>query len=235
MRVPLCIGAAALMCVWTFAHAATASCEGFRVLASELESAEAQAYCRYAMQERSKVEASWGATWTELIEIRVSSAIPFARSLVTNGGRPGTIEMPLARVKDNRGALLHEIVHNYAVSPHSNRFLQEGIAVHLQDKLGGNPAFPNHGKGLHVFARERLPAEPILGSLNNVMFPRPLADVMPQLTAYTFAGSFTRFLIDKYGLPRFRKLYESNDYEVVYGKRLDALEQEWRACLPTCQ
>jgi hypothetical protein len=233
-RVLLCIAAAALMSVWPFAHAVVASCEGFRVVSPELAPAGAEAYCRYAVQERAKVQAFWGATWTELIEIRVSSGIPFARSLVVNGGRPGVIEMPLARVKDHRGALLHEVVHNYAVSPHNNRFLQEGIAVYLQDKLGGNPAFPNHGKGLHVLAREHLPAGPTLGLLNNVVFPRPLAHVMPQLTAYILAGSFTRFLIDKYGLAQFRKLYESNDYEAVYGKRLEALEQEWRACLPEC-
>jgi hypothetical protein len=54
--------------------------------------------------------------------------------------------MPLRRVRDNSGALLHEVVHVYAPNP--NRFLAEGLAVYLHTKLAGNAALPNFGEDL---------------------------------------------------------------------------------------
>jgi hypothetical protein len=38
-------------------------------------------------------------------------------------------------------------------------------------------------------------------------------------------------LIERYSLPSFRNLYDTNRYENVYGKSLNALENEWRASL----
>ena len=71
-------------------------CEGVQVLADELTPAEAEAYCRYAMQERQKVEAFWGATWSEPIRIHVSSAYRISRALVPGYfGNRGFLEMPL--------------------------------------------------------------------------------------------------------------------------------------------
>jgi hypothetical protein len=54
---------------------------------------------------------------------------------------------------------------------------------------------------------------------------------MDEMTAYVFAGSFVKFLIETHGLAPFRSLYETSDYEKVYGKSFATLEQEWRASL----
>jgi len=136
------------------AQSGTVHCDGIDVISDELKPSEAERYCRYAVAEREKVEKYWGATWQDPIRIQVRSAFAIARSLVTNGGAPGNIEMPLARVRDKTGPLLHEITHNYA--PNQNRFLQEGLAVYLQDRMGGNPGFPNFGQNLHALARRSL-------------------------------------------------------------------------------
>jgi len=45
------------------------------------------------------------------------------------------------------------------------------------------------------------------------------------------AGSFVGFLIERYGLVDFRKLYEGDAYQNVYGKTLEVLEKEWGAAL----
>lgn len=46
---------------------------------------------------------------------------------------------------------------------------------------------------------------------------------------YTTAGSFLRFLLEKYGAPSLRALYHSGgDFEGAYGRPLSALEDEWR-------
>jgi len=139
------------------------------------------------------------------------------------------MEMPLRRVRDNTGALLHEIVHIYA--PNNNRFLAEGLAVYLHTKLGGNPAFPNFGEDLNGLAVRSLSGAKSLESLNGVRTPRPLGSVMDEETAYVLAGSFVGFLLEGYGLPLFRNLYETENYEKVYRKSLDALEREWRLSL----
>lgn len=100
----------------------TLSCDGVQVLSNELTLPEAEAYCRYAVLERRKVEGFWGATWNAPIRIHVSSSYRISRALVPGYlGDRGSLEMPLRRARENTGGLLHEIVHIYA--PHDNRFL----------------------------------------------------------------------------------------------------------------
>ncbi len=53
--------------------------------------------------------------------------------------------------------------------------------------------------------------------------------------AYTVAGSFVRFLINRYGNEKIKAVYASGDFAAVYGKELDALIAEWElmiAALP---
>jgi hypothetical protein len=47
--------------------------------------------------------------------------------------------------------------------------------------------------------------------------------------AYTVAGSFVRFLVDRYGMVKLAPLYASNDFKAAYGKALDELAGEWEA------
>jgi hypothetical protein len=209
---------------------AATMCKGIRVLSEELTPAEAEAYCRYAVQERQKVEAFWGATWSDPIRIHVSSAYRICRALVPGHlGNRGFLEMPLRRVRDNTGGLLHEIVHIYA--PNSNRFLAEGLAVYLHTKLASNPAFRNFGEDLRRLAVRGLSGVESLDALNSVRTPRPLGTVMEEKTAYILAGSFVGFLIKRYGLAPFHSMYETGNYEKVYEKSLRTLEEEWRVSL----
>ena len=200
------------------------SCDTIRIVSNDLTLVEAEQYCHYAIGERRKVEGFWGTTWTEIIHIDVDDGYKISRALTTR--TRGFMEMPLNGVRAQRGALLHEIVHVYA--PNTNRFLAEGLAVYLQQQLGGNPAFPNFGKDLRELARTRLSKLGSLEPLNNVRTPRPLRTVMQEQTAYILAGSFVGFLIENYGFGMFRNLYEVGSYDSVYGKNLTALETEWR-------
>lgn len=49
--------------------------------------------------------------------------------------------------------------------------------------------------------------------------------------AYTVAGSFVRYLFDKYGAPPLKLAYPRADFEQAYGKSLDALVTEWEGFL----
>jgi hypothetical protein len=206
------------------------TCEGVQVISQELTVGQAEAYCRYAVRERQKVEEYWGPTWTAPIRIHVSSEYRISRALVpAYQGNRGFLEMPTRRFQDNTGALLHEIVHIYA--PHANRFLAEGLAVYLHTKLAGNPAFPNFGEDLKRLASRDLPGADAMSALNAVRTPRPLGTVLDEKTSYVLAGSFVGFLIERYGLAQFRSLYETGSYETAYGKPFASLEREWRSSL----
>lgn len=205
-------------------------CGNIQILSNELTAKEAEAYCLYAAGERKKVEAFWGPSWREPIRIHVDRSYQVSRALVpAYEGNRGFMEMPLRRVKDNTTASLHEIAHIYA--PNDNRFLAEGLAVYLQDKMGGNPAFPNFGKELHALARGRLSQVSSLDTLDRVRTPRRLSSVVDEQTSYILAGSFVAFLVETYGLQMFRSLYARGDYEGIYGKSLSVLENEWRLSL----
>src|SRR5262249_24494634 len=132
-------------------------------------------------------------------------------------------------VRENTGALLHEIAHIYA--PHSNRFLAEGLAVYLHATLAGNRAFPNFGESLRHLAVSGLSGGKSFEAMHSMRTPRPLSTVMDEKTAYILAGSFVGFVIERYGLASFRCLYETENYAQVYGKSLGMLEQEWRVGL----
>lgn len=204
------------------------NCDDIQILSDQLQAQEAEEYCRYALSERSKVETWWGATWTQPIRIHVSSSYRISRALTpAYQGNSGFMEMPLAHVRSKTGALLHEVVHIYA--PNDNRFLAEGLAVYLQERLGGNPAFPNFIKeDFSVLAGCRLSEVRSLEMLHTVRTPQPLSNITQERTAYILAGSFVGFLIEKYGLPRFQDLYRTGNYDSVFGKNLATLETEWR-------
>ena len=207
-----------------------AQCGDIHILSTALTRQEADAYCQYAASERAKVEAFWGPTWPAPIRIHVDSAYRISKALlhVWQGNR-GFIEMPLRRVRNNDGGLLHEFVHIYA--PNANRFLAEGLAVFLQARLGGNRAFPNFGEDMRRLAVRGLAGVESLDALHRVQTPRPLGTVMEEKTAYILAGAFVGFVIERYGLASFRSVYESGNYEQVYGKSLGTLEHEWRVSL----
>lgn len=198
------------------------ACEGIPVQSEELMGREAQEYCRYAIAERKKVEAFWGATWTDPIRIHVSSTYRISRALVPGDlGNRGFMEMPLRRVRDDSSSLLHEIVHIYA--PNRNLLLAEGLAIYLQAKLGGNPAFPNFGEDLRRGASRALRGVRSLAALNDVRTPQPLGTVMEEATAYILAGSFVGFLIEQHGLPIVHAM------KIKYFQDTDTLYIEFRA------
>jgi hypothetical protein len=224
---------AVLLCVSRGVNAQTAAaaaCEGVQILSEQLAAGEAQAYCRYAVGERRKLEEYWGPSWKEPIRIHVDRSYRISRALVpAYRGDRGFMEMPLRGVRNNDGALLHEMVHIYA--PNDNRFLAEGLAVYLHQKLAGNRAFPNFGRPLDAQARSRLGDVDSLDRLDRVRTPASLSTVVSEQIAYVLAGSFVGFLIEKHGLQTFRKLYDDGSYEAAYGKPLAALEKEWRSAL----
>jgi hypothetical protein len=168
---------------------------------------------------------------TPMLEVWVSGRYAISKSLVPAWyGRAGHMEFPASRVIARNAAILHELVH--VLHPNGNRLLAEGLAIYLQALIGGNPAFPNFGRPLHVVARERLQSmipefargdvrslDPLqLTSLECIATPAPLAlrvgsdlygeEPRGQGRLYPLAGSFVQALIETHGLEKFRALYQ---------------------------
>lgn len=51
--------------------------------------------------------------------------------------------------------------------------------------------------------------------------------------SYTLAGSFVRFLIEKYGVEKAKRVFPTGNFKEVYNKSLAELEREWKDFLET--
>jgi hypothetical protein len=215
----------------------------------------------------------WAADleWIELpiqeLKIIVSDRYRISKSLVPAwSGHAGYMEFPTWRIASRKAAIMHELVHVFF--PNGNRFLAEGLAVHLQDFIGGNPAFPNFGKPLRRNVCERLlemtsptsSEDPLglrqirLAELAWIGTPSPLTlrvadevygeDQRGQAFVYPIAGSFVQFLIEAYGMEKFRALYAQtplvplapnagslDNWPDVYCITLADLENEWKSMI----
>jgi hypothetical protein len=164
------------------------------------------------------------------LQIFVSDEYKIPMSLVPASlGRRGRMEFPAWKTIAGEAAITHELVHVFF--PNGNRLLAEGLAIYLQDKIGGNPAFPNLGRPMHQVARELLremvpefasgnsdSLEKIhLSDLDKIATPSPLRlrvgrvlyenTPVGQAHLYPLAGSFVQFLIEAHGTDKFRALF----------------------------
>lgn len=205
---------------------------------------QAQEFVKEIKEAQKKVEGYWGKTFDGTFWVEVRPLYRISMALIPAWrGEHGKMVFPVDRVNQRQAAVIHEMVHVYATN--QNRFLAEGLAVYLHQRLGGNPAFPNFGKDLSRLTNG-LPAGLKLADLDTISTPRRL-ELTPQIdekSAYIVAGSFVGFLIENYGLDRFRQLcaisplqprqrvevyrVERNaKYEAIFTKNLDTLEEEW--------
>jgi hypothetical protein len=210
----------------TFEHDGPTS----RGLSSEERFALRDDICReIAALERWSKAHGWLHTWPQL-NVVVAERYSISKSLVPAwNGQSGRMELPAWRVASRKAAIMHELVH--VLFPNANRFLAEGLAVYLQAEIGGNPAFPNFGRPLHVVAckilQEQVPGfeagkrESVdairLTDLDAIATPAPLTlhigsdfygeEPRGQSRIYPLAGSFTQHLIAIHGLERFYSIY----------------------------
>jgi hypothetical protein len=83
------------------------------------------------------------------LRVSVSQQYLISRSLVPSSvGHRGMMEFPAREAAPKiTAAIMHELTHTYF--PNGNRFIDEGFAVYLQNKIGANPAFPDFQQDLH--------------------------------------------------------------------------------------
>jgi hypothetical protein len=127
---------------------------------------------------------------------------------------------------DNHGQIEHEMVHamtaqldSFRGSPELPALLIEGLAEYIvNDPWGVDLDLWVSGfmkLGLYI---------PLTMLWSDEAFRQN-----NQVVTYETAGSFVRYLIEQYGLTRFKALYRQPSFHSVYGTHLQELENEWSA------
>lgn len=148
-------------------------------------------------------------------------------------------------ISENNDLVVHKLTHillGYGLNfDASNGYLtQEGFAIYMESKYG-KQSFPNFGISEHkmmkylIDSNKEIPlSELIDGQYDGSLF-RPFMmkqeDLTLQWISFIQAGSFITYLIDTYGLIKFKSIYNSRylarRMEEVYGKDMNELEQDW--------
>jgi hypothetical protein len=157
----------------------------------------------------------------------------------TNGfAEPGTLRFHTIWPVDN-----HEGVHTLVIQyiGHPTALFNEGVAVaHHMDPLRGDLTPRWSGTPIHMIARQAEEAHRI-PALSSLLTSQGFFEFDSQVM-YPVAGSFVRYLIDTYGLQRFKALLTGamftdapsttqSRFLAAYGKSLQATWDEWRAWL----
>ncbi|HUI64729.1 MAG TPA: hypothetical protein VL126_07800 [Bacteroidota bacterium] len=125
-------------------------------------------------------------------------------------------------------SLKHELVH-VAAAPFGFPVIRASLSTGLVEGLAMalDPEWGN--RSIHEYAsalRASGAAPDIRGLMSIWGFASHASSV-----SYVLAGSFCRYLIDRYGIRRFMQLYRSLDFQNVYGRLLQQLVLEWQSFL----
>lgn len=149
-------------------------------------------------------------------------------------GKPGSAHFESDGVHALHYRDRHEIIHVLMEQMgNSLPFFAEGIAVYL--------AGPWNNKNIHANAVE-LANEGRLVSIQSLLERRGFLS-QPMEATYPQAGSFVGFLIERFGIEKFKKFYPlSEPYETywdtisrfksVYGETVEELEDRWLDAMP---
>jgi hypothetical protein len=129
--------------------------------------------------------------------------------------------------KTGRNGLIHELTH--LLMGYYNSFLSEGLAVMAEERYGWYLSFPNFLRPvdscLYSMLRKGDDLQPLLALWNSYLWI-PADPELSQLR-YLQAGSFSKYLIETYGLSAYLDAYRRSDFTRVYGRSLTELETEW--------
>ena len=145
----------------------------------------------------------------------------------TTIAKPWNRELHVAR-EDLEATLHHELVHVVAgefglpvLNASPSMGLVEGLAMAVDWDWGN--------RTLHQYAAS-MRDEGVGGDIEGLMTVWGFASRHASVS-YVQAGSFCRYLMDRYGIRTLVHVYRDADYEAVYGRSLGELMEEWHRFL----
>ncbi|ERJ13144.1 gluzincin family metallopeptidase [Haloplasma contractile] len=144
------------------------------------------------------------------------------------------LELPSYLVNLDLSPLTHEITHLIAPNNKTNNYaysLKEGLATYMTEMMG-YPGAHRLGAPVHSLAKQFLNEEhQALIDVIGLQLPSMDYYFDHMYAFYNLSNSFTKFLIEEYGLEKFMLVYMSDylveDYSDTYGKSYEELKQEW--------
>ena len=135
----------------------------------------------------------------------------------------------LSFASEKKAPFVHETVHIIAWDWHT-LWLKEGLAIFLNDKLGGDPSFPNFGKDLDELAESNLHFSSIMAKIGQDGITE-FSNQTERRIFYILSGSFVKFIYENIGIEKLMKIYKekdtSNAVKELTGKELDIWKKEW--------
>lgn len=186
-------------------------------------------------QVAQKLQISFNGTITSYIYPTEEVKRRFIGTGTTNIAKPWRREMHLN--KDSwRNVLKHELVHVLAgefgmpiIRAHYQIGLVEGLAMAVEWDFG-NRTLHEYAASMEHFGS--MPARLRSGGKDAAQLLSVTGFALQASTvSYVLSGSFCRFLIDRYGVIRFKELYKGKSFAEVYRKNVGSLIQEWKSFL----
>jgi len=134
--------------------------------------------------------------------------------------------------------LAHELTH--LICPiYSSLSLREGLASYIQDEIGENCSIFNYGVDVHACAQFYLGNDfaDVIDTLGSIDLPKSatLATSKKRVAFYLCSYSFSKYIIQQYGIQLFMKLYESpnlsKESKLIIGKDMKSLKADWKLYL----
>lgn len=122
--------------------------------------------------------------------------------------------------------LKHELTHVMA-GDFGTRFLKMSPSIGLLEGLAVAADWNGDGYTRHQWAKSLIEKDMAVDISDIAGFGFWYA---PPAISYTLMGSFSRYLIDTYGMDKFKTVYGTGDFG-VYGKSLNELAAEWQEFL----
>lgn len=122
--------------------------------------------------------------------------------------------------------LRHELVH---VSARSLGLMGLTLPFPWVEGLAESVAYERSGFSMHEWAKAYLEKKTLPDPASLLNLRGFFSSAGPR--SYSTLGSFSRFLIDTYGIEKFKAVYQGKKFQTIYGRSISALTQEWKNML----
>ncbi len=134
--------------------------------------------------------------------------------------------------------LAHELTH-LMFPEYSCLTLREGLACYMQDEVGQTPAVFNYGLDVHAIAClyfDSLDTDPLVLTAPDASDAQAgLAAGDDRVRFYVCSYSFSRYLIETYGLGLFMQAYECGNFikagPLIFNRTAEGLVADWKQFL----
>jgi len=174
-----------------------------------------------------QLQVSYGETITSYIYPSADVKRQLIGAGQTSIAKPWLREIHLNR-DSWKSVLKHEIAHVVAgdfgmpvIRAHYNIGLVEGLAMAVEWDFG-NRTLHEYAASMEYFG--------VIDDVTQVLSIEGFV-LHASVISYVVNGSFCRFLLDRYGVVRFKEIYGGKPFERVYGRTVAELAEEWERFL----